>query len=903
MRTCFFLFCPLLLSAQPVERSWMLPFGSQRGETIHDLFEAANGYVVLAGAVPAAEGKGANGYLLVLDPVSGNRVAERTIGHGGDDQFRSVAPTWDGGYLLAGFTSSFGAGGREGWLVKTDEAGTVEWEYYFGTGGADAFFCVETADDGSAWVAGQKNGRKDGDIWLLNIWKDRILWDTLIGNGQYSDVCAMIRTYPSGLALAGRALRGNKVWTLRVAGPGQPPLPAVVYDGGRAYVDASDLIETLDGGLAIAGIKRAQGLGDLDMWLWVQAPDGSTHLDQHYGGPRDDLAHALFQDAAGHFFLSGATKSDRVNALKFSAQVTQISPEGNFISTFPLPDDASRPPGSARAIGLHDEGLAVASVPDEPLKPGSALWVLKSAFARQSPSVALSKDDVEIELLVSNAVFEDKAGGNGNGLLEPGERGNIAFSLRNNSAYHLPDVRIELRDAATVKSAGYTAWPTVYTNTLKARQSRKIGIPVVGNKDLSNSKTTLHGSLFIKGRRVTGFDVVLECKAQGIFDAKDLARVRWIEPGARFADTIALSLDDKSLYIETDVIHGGKTPPRPRLVINDTHRPNSKAEQGQLKQRPAPPYGYDYTYSDKIPLDTDLWQEGINSVLLEFITDSGDTLRSDPLYLRLSRRKANLHVLAIGVPYENLRFTGADARAFAAAFNTQKGDSALWNTVYITQLAEAAQTTKQYMLDAFGHLKEQAESGHIAPRDLVLVFISSHGKIIGDKFKVLPSDYDGRESRTVDYKNDILEYLDGIPCKKILFIDACQSGAAPEGSKSDDTELSAYLSVLHGQLRGIATLSSCLPKELSYEDAGWGHGAFTAALLEALTNSTVTDPGSGTAYRANTDGDRALTLRELYAFLQRRVPAIVHHKNGKEQHPHLQVEGFKTEIPVFLYKQ
>ncbi|MHA2249739.1 MAG: hypothetical protein ACXAD7_05225 [Candidatus Kariarchaeaceae archaeon] len=73
---------------------------------------------------------------------------ENTFG-GVDDEFAfTILPSPDGGYLLVGYTSSFGAGNTDGWIVKIDNQGQQEWNRTFGGVNEDRWFDGQTTTDG-----------------------------------------------------------------------------------------------------------------------------------------------------------------------------------------------------------------------------------------------------------------------------------------------------------------------------------------------------------------------------------------------------------------------------------------------------------------------------------------------------------------------------------------------------------------------------------------------------------------------------------------------------------------------------------------------------------------------------------------------------------------------------------
>jgi len=130
-----------------------------------------SGYIISGWTTVGAAG-GKDVYLLKTDSL-GNYDWSKTYGGTGDDGsdgYSSVQPTSDGGYVVAGWTKSFGAGGSDLWLLKTDASGDTVWTTILGGTGDDEGWSVQqdTSDNGYV-VAGftNSNGGGDFDLWLL----------------------------------------------------------------------------------------------------------------------------------------------------------------------------------------------------------------------------------------------------------------------------------------------------------------------------------------------------------------------------------------------------------------------------------------------------------------------------------------------------------------------------------------------------------------------------------------------------------------------------------------------------------------------------------------------------------------------------------------------------------------
>jgi hypothetical protein len=181
----------------------------------------------------------------------------------------SVVQTTDGGYAIAGETYSYGAGGTDVYLVKTYANGTAQWtQTYGGTSHEIAFSVVQTTDGGYA-IAGytESYGAGNSDMYL-------------------------VKTDAYGIAQ----------WNQTYGGPD--------YDYGRSVV------QTTDGGYAIAGYTESYGAGNDDFWLVKTDAYGIAQWNQTYGGTTTDMAHSLVQTTDGGYAIAGYIAANDVQLVK-----------------------------------------------------------------------------------------------------------------------------------------------------------------------------------------------------------------------------------------------------------------------------------------------------------------------------------------------------------------------------------------------------------------------------------------------------------------------------------------------------------------------------------------------------------------------------------------------------------
>ena len=135
------------------------------GESIHQTKDS--GYIIIGETETFGAG-GADVWLIKTD-AAGRGLWNKRYGGSVDDYGKSVQQTTDGGYIIAGYTESYGAGGFDIWLIKTDGGGKEQWNKTFGGSNNDYGKSVQQTTDDGFIIAGYTGSYSVGpsDVWLI----------------------------------------------------------------------------------------------------------------------------------------------------------------------------------------------------------------------------------------------------------------------------------------------------------------------------------------------------------------------------------------------------------------------------------------------------------------------------------------------------------------------------------------------------------------------------------------------------------------------------------------------------------------------------------------------------------------------------------------------------------------
>jgi hypothetical protein len=290
-------------------------FGGNKPDYLYSMVETTDGNFFALGYSQSFNGGDYDIYLLKLSP-SGNLIWQKNYGSWGNEEGREIIQTSDGNYVFIGQSNS-GVSSTDICMMKIDNDGNVIWTKYYGGSNAEFGNSVKQCSDGGFIITGQtfSYGSGGGDAWLVKTDSDgNYSWDKTFG-GPFDDEGISIVTNSDG----------SHVFAVRDSSSGQDVDVRVIKTDGSGNVlwnklyagnkkdTPKTLRKTSDGGFIVGAISRSFGWINPDMWLLKLDANGDTTWSRHYGWVDHEHCHSARQSSDGGYLAVGHSRSNSPN--------------------------------------------------------------------------------------------------------------------------------------------------------------------------------------------------------------------------------------------------------------------------------------------------------------------------------------------------------------------------------------------------------------------------------------------------------------------------------------------------------------------------------------------------------------------------------------------------------------
>jgi hypothetical protein len=321
--------------------------GGTNEDSALSIIQTTDGGFAVAGSTSSFGAGGSDMYILKLN-AAGTLLWSKTVGGPNDEKAYSIIQTPDGGYAVAGYTYSFGAGYSDVYIVKLDASGVVQWSRTIGGTSYDWTHSIILTTDGGYAVGGFTGSF--GNMYIVKLSSGGLLQWTRSINGTGNDIddaYSVIQTADGGYALAGKTwalgLGLNDVYIIKLDASGTLQWSRIV--GGTNHDYAHSIIQTTDGGYAVAGRGVFFGAGLNDMYVIKLDVSGTLQWSRIVGGTSHDYAWSIIQTADGGYVVVGHTSS--FGAGNTDIYIVKLDSDGNTCGNSVPPPNLSGTGGSS----------------------------------------------------------------------------------------------------------------------------------------------------------------------------------------------------------------------------------------------------------------------------------------------------------------------------------------------------------------------------------------------------------------------------------------------------------------------------------------------------------------------------------------------------------------------------
>jgi hypothetical protein len=920
------------ISQERIEKT----IGGTRDDILKSIAQLNDGSFLIVGSTKSKANGKESAWAVYIDG-KGDTVHERIFNKAGEDAFHAVVATPDGGAFLFGSFQEKEQGELNVLKIRNNE---IEVEKKLDIGGyVKDIKSAVLAHDGSIVIVGNTQKTKtvkDDNIWVAKIniqEKEVVKFAKTYGEVDKKEQAnQIIRTADKGFAIVGTInnieKEGYNAWLLKLHEDGTVDWQENY--GGRDIDMGYSVAQIPNDFFYIVGKTRSHNSDALTSQIYIVkiSPSGEKKWEDYDGEKRDDWGNYITVLSDGSCLLTAMT-DDNTWFYRFRDFNDIIENTANADGAFRRAewrvqtDSRYLEADKRTALGFLLTNISpntikniqiVCESPTPYIKPQKILYLsamrpneAKWVSIPIKTEIGLDENDYTLNMEMRVGNYSEKFS-----HIVKTKKGPPQYAyIKTPPQYQKVSenetiVTLIVENPTAITSDALTLSIELPTGFKTDTATKKIK-PILAGKT-AEVTFTYRGQVLIEGREakpkikcqlLKNTDVVYETSVDAIpLSTPGLSgnSLVWKSPDEFTTNLRDLTVYESNLNIELYAIANE------RLTLNNfdiliDEKPIVDTKMDVAPLPPATVQGNQYKQLFKRQLL--LEPNKIYRIKVVLKTKQGET-HSEVLTVKYNQGEPNLHVVTIGTTNTDIKYAAKDARDIARFFNNTP--TTPFKKIFVTDCSDSIKTLERPFRRTFADLVKRAnsdsDSNKIEGKDYLFVFISSHGKTDDDKqFKLIPTNYDpAYPMELIDYQTDVLAQLDKIKCHKIVFIDACHSAAA-KGAKSQNNYADAVIKASQAA-KGTTIFTSCRSEEYSYEDDTWQNGAFTKALLEAFSN-TACDDEEG-KFSSDDNKDKQITINEIKAFIEKRVPKMVALQKKERQTPMVTSSELDGDIPLVL---
>ena len=330
---------------------------SDSNEDVFDIVACSDGGYAITGYSDIPFNSNGQDFFLVRTDANGNLLWSKSYGGAGMDVARRIIATSDGGFAIAGYTDSFGAGGSDAWLVRVDSSGKQLWNKTYGGTGDDCAYGIAVCSNGGFALTGAING----DAWLIRVDSSgKQLWYRTYGGAKNDAMFDIISNSDGGFSMAGDTYSYSpnalpNAWFLRVNSLGE-----IKYNQTYGSINADCFYGIAPVSTGTYGAYVLVGYTGGAAWVLKIAGD-TLVWEKYFDGSGLDVGNDIIACEDGGFAITGSTGTYDILLGSTDYQGGVVEPT-TYTLTMLTSGQGSVSPGNGTCV--RNATLSLTAIPD-----------------------------------------------------------------------------------------------------------------------------------------------------------------------------------------------------------------------------------------------------------------------------------------------------------------------------------------------------------------------------------------------------------------------------------------------------------------------------------------------------------------------------------------------------------